>query len=160
MLYANGKANFEPNPFSYNTPTFLNLIYSSHNHLPIKTEQTECSETSAHKIQMSGNNPEESIQHLEHGEGLKTTRLFLIHLCIILQSMPRSQKWSLPINFPNSLPCIYKFHLSQTPMTILKFFGEKYKLCNSSLCSFMHLSTRILVLAVYKETRKYTPLPG
>ena len=33
------------------------------NHLPMKMEQTECSETSAHKIQTPRNNPEESIQH-------------------------------------------------------------------------------------------------
>ena len=58
----NGKANYERNPFSYNTPTFLNLIHSLHNHLPTKMEQKECSETSAHKIRMPGNNPEESIQ--------------------------------------------------------------------------------------------------
>jgi hypothetical protein len=31
-------------------------------------EQTECFETSAHKIQMPGNYPEESIQHSEHGK--------------------------------------------------------------------------------------------
>jgi hypothetical protein len=30
----------------------------------MKVEQTECSETSAHKIQTPENNPEESIQHL------------------------------------------------------------------------------------------------
>jgi len=30
----------------------------------MKVEQTECSETSAYKIQTLGNNPEESIQHL------------------------------------------------------------------------------------------------
>jgi hypothetical protein len=36
----NGKANFEPNPFSYNTPTFLNLIHSSHNHLTMKMERS------------------------------------------------------------------------------------------------------------------------
>jgi hypothetical protein len=29
----------------------------------MKMEQTECSETSAHKIQMPGNYPEENIQH-------------------------------------------------------------------------------------------------
>jgi len=42
------------------------------NQLPMKKEHTECSETSAHKIQMPGNNPEESIQHLGHGESLKS----------------------------------------------------------------------------------------
>ena len=35
----NGKANFEPNPSSYNTPTFPNLIHSSYNHLPMKMGQ-------------------------------------------------------------------------------------------------------------------------
>jgi len=33
---------------------------------------TECSETSAYKIQTSGNYTEESIQHLEQGESLKS----------------------------------------------------------------------------------------
>jgi hypothetical protein len=32
-------------------------------YLPMKMEQTECSEMSAYKIQMPGNYPEESIQH-------------------------------------------------------------------------------------------------
>ena len=32
----------------------------------------ECSETSAYKIQTSGNYPEESIQHSEHGESMKS----------------------------------------------------------------------------------------
>jgi hypothetical protein len=35
-------------------------------------EQTECSETSAYKIQTSGNHPEENIQPTEHGESLKS----------------------------------------------------------------------------------------
>jgi hypothetical protein len=41
-------------------------------------EQTECSETSAHKIQTPGNYPEENIQHTEHGESLKSRKLFLV----------------------------------------------------------------------------------
>jgi len=36
----------------------------SYTYPPMKMEQTECSETSAHKIQTPGNYPEESIQHL------------------------------------------------------------------------------------------------
>jgi len=35
-------------------------------------EQTVCSETLTYKIQMPGNYPEESIQHSEHGESLKS----------------------------------------------------------------------------------------
>jgi hypothetical protein len=38
-------------------------------------EQTECSETSAYKIQTPGNYPEENIQHTEHGESLKSRTL-------------------------------------------------------------------------------------
>ena len=38
----------------------------------MKMEQTECSGTSAYKIQTSGNYPEENIQHTEHGESLKS----------------------------------------------------------------------------------------
>jgi len=41
-------------------------------YLPMKMEQTECSETSAYKIQTSGNYPKENIQHTEHGESLKS----------------------------------------------------------------------------------------
>jgi len=38
-------------------------------------EQTECSETSAYKIQTPRNYPEENMQHTEQGESLKS-RLF------------------------------------------------------------------------------------
>jgi hypothetical protein len=40
-------------------------------------EQMECSETLAYKIQTLGNYPEESIQHSEHSESLKS-RIILI----------------------------------------------------------------------------------
>ena len=38
----------------------------------MKMEKTECSETPAYKIRTPGNYPEESIQHTEHGESLKS----------------------------------------------------------------------------------------
>ena len=41
-------------------------------HLHMKMEPTECSETSAYKIQTPENCPEESIHHSEHGESLKS----------------------------------------------------------------------------------------
>ena len=41
----------------------------------MKMEQTECSETSAYKIQTLGNYPEENMQHTEHGESFKS-RMF------------------------------------------------------------------------------------
>jgi hypothetical protein len=45
----------------------------------MKMEQTECSETSAYKIQTPGNYPEENIQHTEHGESLKSRISRFIH---------------------------------------------------------------------------------
>jgi hypothetical protein len=41
----------------------------------MKMEQTECSETSAYKIQTPGNYPEENIQHTEHGESFKSRNI-------------------------------------------------------------------------------------
>jgi len=38
----------------------------------MKMEKTECSETSTYKIQTPGNYPEESVQHSEQGESLKS----------------------------------------------------------------------------------------
>jgi hypothetical protein len=43
-----------------NTLTFSNLVIL-HTYPPVKMEQTECSEMSAHKIQTPGNYSEESI---------------------------------------------------------------------------------------------------
>jgi hypothetical protein len=48
----------------------------------MKMEQTECSETSAYKIQKSGNYPEENIQHTEQGEGLKLRILSIASLVL------------------------------------------------------------------------------
>jgi hypothetical protein len=45
----------------------------------MKMEQTERSETLAYKIQTLGNYPEESTQHSEHGEGLKS-RIVLCYM--------------------------------------------------------------------------------
>jgi hypothetical protein len=41
-------------------------------HLPAYEDGTECSETSAYKIQTPGNHQEENIQHTEHDESLKS----------------------------------------------------------------------------------------
>jgi hypothetical protein len=40
----------------------VGMKYVSYTYLPMKMEQTECSETSAYKIQTPGTYPEESIQ--------------------------------------------------------------------------------------------------
>jgi hypothetical protein len=47
--------------YRINTPTFSHLVILR-TYPPVKMEQTECSETSAYKIQTPGNYPEESIQ--------------------------------------------------------------------------------------------------
>ena len=54
-----GQTIFKPNLFPYKYP---NISETSSFFTPMKMEQTECSETSAYKIQMPGNYPEESIQ--------------------------------------------------------------------------------------------------
>ena len=45
--------------------------------MPMNMEQTECSETSAYKIQTPGNYPEENEQHIEHSESLKSIKIFV-----------------------------------------------------------------------------------
>ena len=47
---------------------------SLYTYLPMTMEQTECSETSAYKIQTPGNYPEENIQHTEHGKSLESRK--------------------------------------------------------------------------------------
>jgi len=44
----------------------------------MKMEQTECSETSAYKIQTPGNYQKENIHHTEHGESLKPRYTLLL----------------------------------------------------------------------------------
>jgi hypothetical protein len=51
-----------------------------HTYPPVKMEQTECSETLAYKIQTPGNYPEESIQHSEHGDSLKSRILSEVYM--------------------------------------------------------------------------------
>jgi len=55
----------------------------------MKMEQTECSETSAYKIQTPGNYPEENIQRTEHGEILKS-RILAVPCGVNRQSVIRN----------------------------------------------------------------------
>jgi hypothetical protein len=66
------QAIFKPTLSSINTLTIPKPSYSSY--LPAYEDGTECSETSAYKIQTPGNYPEENIQHTK------------------TQSVPRSKK--------------------------------------------------------------------
>jgi len=49
-----------------------------HMHLPAYEDGTECSETSAYKIQTPGNYQKEIIQHSEHGESLKSRKVWSV----------------------------------------------------------------------------------
>jgi hypothetical protein len=62
------------NFFLYKYRNISQTYFILHTHLPMKVEQTACSETFAHKIQTPGNYPEESIQHSEHSKSLKSRR--------------------------------------------------------------------------------------
>ena len=66
----------EPNLFPYKYSNILKPSHSSY--LSAYGDGTECSETSAYKTQTPGNYPEESVQHSEHGESLKSR---LIQYC-------------------------------------------------------------------------------
>jgi hypothetical protein len=55
----------------------------------MKMEQTECSETSAYKIQTSENYPEESTQHPENGESLKSRiHLNMLNVAVAKLAIP------------------------------------------------------------------------
>jgi hypothetical protein len=56
----------------------------NHTYPPMKMEQTVCSETLAYKLQTLMNHPEESTQHSEHGESLKSRAVFLSLIWITL----------------------------------------------------------------------------
>jgi hypothetical protein len=61
--------NFSSQTFSrINIISFVNLVIL---HLPAYEDGTDCSETSAYKMQTPGNYPEENLQHSEHGESVK-----------------------------------------------------------------------------------------
>ena len=76
-------------------PTFRNTLFHLHRqahstriYLPMKVEQTECSETSAYKLQTPGNYPKESIQ-----QQLKRYLLHC-HFFSIVYDMSRNEKWT------------------------------------------------------------------
>jgi hypothetical protein len=63
MTFLMTQANFEPTFSCVNTSTILKPGYYS-SYLSAYEDGTECSETSAYKIQTPGNYPEENIQQL------------------------------------------------------------------------------------------------
>ena len=85
----------------------------------MKTEQTECSETLAYKIQTPGNYPEESIQHSEHGESLKSG----IFQASMFDRLACIMRWWLqvPTRSPADLYCGWRArsHVMGTRTTVL-----------------------------------------
>ena len=67
-----GKGLARAKPFPVQILQLFSYLVILHTRLPMKMGHTECSETSAYKIQTPGNYPEESIEHSEHGESLKS----------------------------------------------------------------------------------------
>jgi hypothetical protein len=110
-----------------------------HTYLHVKIEQTECSETSAYKIQTLGNYPEESIQHSQNSESLKSrvmtncvhprNRLCLCHGCYTNVMIAMSQaeisvrRWDLrsKVRTPQSsvvLFCFVSWHQCDVPLVL------------------------------------------
>ena len=85
---------------------FSNLVIL---HLLAYEDGTECSETSAYKIQTPGNYPEENIQHTGHGESLKSRKQKRVRLIkfTAVSNLYKTQpdefyqvwKWWAPIAF-------------------------------------------------------------
>jgi uncharacterized membrane protein len=68
-------------------------------------EQTGCFETSAYKLQKPGNYPEESIQHLEHVESLKSKTNILLGKYFTVSScelITRGQLVTITLNLKES----------------------------------------------------------
>jgi hypothetical protein len=87
----------------------LFLGYSLHTstYLPMKMEQTECSEMLALKIHMPVNTPEESIQQSEHCESLKSRKI-----------MPSFQELLDPSMYiKDQLSSVKHFHSGSLPST-------------------------------------------
>jgi hypothetical protein len=66
-----------------------------HLHRPLKMEQTECSEMLAFKLHMPENHAEESEQHSEHDESLKSRiKQDVRYQTVKLTTLPLSQRTS------------------------------------------------------------------
>ena len=82
-LLPNGSGYFRAKLFPYNNPTFLkpNSLYT---HLPAYEDGTECSETSAYKIQTPGHYPEESIQLVQNYSEIRGLNNSIAHISSVV----------------------------------------------------------------------------
>jgi hypothetical protein len=103
-------------------------------YLPMKMEQTECSETSAYKIQTPGNYPEENIEHTEHCESLKS-RIHLAFFTLIIYTIFFSLtlcKPNISLFLTRSVQLIFPILVQHH---ILKLHLKVYRaICLSSTC--------------------------
>jgi hypothetical protein len=100
-------------------------------HLPMKMEQTECSETLAYKNQTPENYPEESIQHTEHGESLKSRRY--IHFREIYFSRNwrgRHSKCILPLHFSFQINQMFRAMIEARSATVQNNITSQIQLNN------------------------------
>ena len=79
-------------------------------------EQTECSETSAYKIQTPRNYPEENIQHTVHGESLKSRTIWRQIYIIAVKYFIASVKWLLGHPVYNKEICRF-FYIGASNLT-------------------------------------------
>jgi hypothetical protein len=94
-----------------------------------------CSETSAYNIQKPGNYPEESTQHSEHGESLKSSSN------IILPPSLTSSDWSVSVWTGNQIGVCschmrvtYPTHLILDLYIIILFGEDRCRLLSSQFC--------------------------
>ena len=101
----------------------------------MKMEQTQCSETSAYKLQTLGNYLKESIQHTEHGESLKSRNV----LCFKCQE-PLVQYYAVSCVILTKKNLVQKTHFLKQFLPLMyyiSFFHMRWSflsLCTCILC--------------------------
>jgi len=88
-----GLKNSTADPYLfYRTREDSFLFSSQSSYLSAYEDGTECSETLAYKIQMPGNYPEESIQHSEHDENLKSRVFSILQFMLMMDLLVTRMK--------------------------------------------------------------------
>jgi hypothetical protein len=89
-------------------------------------EQTECSETSAYKIQTPGNHPEASIQHLQHGESLKSGVYVSSLSVLVLFFLDDLPKILVSTTFSIMLLYFFEMNIKETEIVCFQIQTECY----------------------------------